>query len=37
MNILFHLVLTIFNFSIFDTLYKRQTSLKSMFNALSVK
>ena len=38
MNILFHFVMTIFkllNFS--DTFLKRQTNLKSMFSALSVK
>ena len=37
MNILFHLLMTIFNFFIFDTFLKRQTNLKSMFSALSVK
>jgi hypothetical protein len=37
MNILFHLVVTIFNFFyVFDTFLKRQTNLKSMFDALSV-
>jgi hypothetical protein len=36
MNILFHLVY-IFQFFIFDTSLKRQTILKSMYSALSVK
>ena len=40
MNVLFHLVMTIFghiHFFILDTFLKRQTNLKSTFSALSVK
>jgi hypothetical protein len=36
-NIIFHLEMTILIFLIFDTFLERQTNLKSMFSALSVK
>ena len=38
MNIIFHLLMTKFNFlNFFDTFLKRQTNLERMFSALSVK
>jgi hypothetical protein len=36
MNMLFYLVMTIFNFLFFDTFLKRQTNLKRMLSVSSI-